>query len=272
MARPNITALSVPPKPYRPDIHSDDFETLNASKVEDATRARLLRQLKLGGSYVARAAELAARLEQSANGLPPDSPASKLYMRNHRIRVFGNLWRLVEETKRPVSTFTVVRQVWHRGFDNLDTLDPIKLKATFRQGLYREGATEADGWLFAALDGEFDPPTQGYQLHLHGVVCGGMIDVLDRLRPRTAYLPWQANGPVPGCGRPIQVSRAPLTNLPSSIAYHMKGFWKVEAGRTSRIPEPFGSHALLYLDQYGLNDLTLLVKLGVVGGKLIPAG
>jgi hypothetical protein len=190
-------------------------------------------------------------------------------MRDQRIRVVGNLWRLTAEANCPVSTFSAVRQEWHRASEDLNTLDPVALKAAFRQDLYRVGAAEADGWLFAALDGEFDPPKQSYQSHLHGVASGGMIDVLDRLRTRPGYLPWRDNGVIPGCARPIRRSREPLTNVPSSIAYQMKGFWKVQAGRTSRIPEPFGSHVLLYLDRYRLTDLTLLVKLSVRQGKLV---
>lgn len=270
MGRPNITALALPPLPYRPDRHADDFESVKASIIEDATRASALRQFERGGFCGAEAAALAVRLAQSAHGDPPETPASKLYMRDQRIRVFGHLWRLIDDTNRPVSTFTIVRRAWHRVADDLDTLDPVDLKVAFRQHLYRMGAAEADGWLFAALDGEFDENTQSFQPHLHGVACGEMIDVLDRLRPLRSFDPWVAHGPVPGCLRPIQLSRGALTNVPSCIAYQMKGFWKVQAGRTSRIPEPFGSQALLYLNRYRLTDLTLLVKLSVIRGKLVP--
>ncbi len=272
MARPNITDLALPQRRYRPDLHSRNFETVKSAQAEDALRVRLLDAIKHPGEFGAKVKDLAHRLRLSATSQFAESPASKLYMRNQRVRIFGHLWDLVESARSPVSTFTVVKQDWIRFPENLEDLDPICLKIAFRQDLYRAGAASALGFLFSALDCEFNPDCQSYQPHLHGIASGEMIQVLDRLRSRPSYKPWSSVGRVPGCANPIVLSRKDLTNLPSSISYGMKGFWKVQSwGRTRRIPEPFGSQALIYLDRFRLADITLLTKLHVSNGLLLHA-
>ena len=275
MARPNIAMLNMPPLAYRPDRRAQDFESRRASEDEDQLRANRLKKFATvnDGALGERAVGLANLLQQSQTGNPPDTPASKLYMRDQRIRIFGQLWKLINEgDEERVSTFTVVKRDWLKFFSDLDQFDPATLKNAFRTDLYRCGAAGASGWLFCAWDCEFHPALQCYQPHIHGVAAGGMIDVLDTLRDKRGYKAWDNSATVPGCATPVRISRQTLTNMPSCLSYILKGFWKVKVGdQTRRIAEPFGSSSLLQIHMYHLKQLTMLLKLSIVNGELVTS-
>lgn len=48
--------------------------------------------------------------------------------------------------------------------------------------LNRRGASTADGFFYAAIHGEFDPTSERYRLHLHGISGGQMTGVVKDLR------------------------------------------------------------------------------------------
>ena len=286
MGRPTISSLERPPRRYRPDLHMPRFETVEEAQREDARRAAFVstnpindsRQLqkRKGGLYRA--------LKASASGTPAVTPVSKLFMREFRIRTHGALWQLVDECTEPVSTFTIIKRSWIRFPDNIDHLDPVALKADLRTSLNRAGAKHTSGFLYASLDGEFmqereicNPRFNGvrpalYQVHFQGIASGEKIEVIDRLRKQRCFAPWMGDDKVRGCRTPVQLSREPLTNLPSPLAYTDKGFWKMQRnGKTLRIPEPHHTQVLLTLNDFRIEDLTLLMNLKVKAGKLLIA-
>lgn len=109
MSQRNIADLPMPSASYRVDrvTSRDDgivsFETVCASREEDARRARGLRNAISRYQSVidvGHAQRLAAQLEHGAEtGANPESPASSLYMRKHRLRVIGALWQMMTEDR-----------------------------------------------------------------------------------------------------------------------------------------------------------------------------
>ena len=147
------------------------------------------------------------------------------------------------------------------------------LKAALRSDLNRCGAKDADGFLFAALHGEFEPTEEVYRLHWHLLISGGMIEVVDRLRDRPKYR--SRNGDGEAVRQRVRIGRKSLEQLPRPLTYLLQSWWpsrwighvgdgevKRQRQRT-RIPEPHHSENLVWLDQQRIDDLVLLRRLRV---------
>lgn len=279
MARLDVSRLPSPPAEYRIDrlpSSPDDtatFETRRASRDEDDLRARRLRS-NAPNPLVnnSAAAELAACLSgpiSQCDGRPPSSR----YMRKFRIQIIGHLWQLIEDERwQPdqVTAFTLLPLGWEFTPETLDQADPKKLLDRLRGQLKRAGSGDADGFLIASIHGEFEPEERIYRLHVHGFAAGGMIGVLDDLRALPAYRPR------PSVTAPMQIRRKPLEGLPYPLGYPFKSYWPCRrigpVGDTGtvkrqrghhRIPEPYHSQVLLWLDRWSVSDLTLLMHLRV---------
>jgi hypothetical protein len=91
---------------------------------------------------------------------------------------------------------------------------------------------------------------------------------------------------LPGDGRdrasqPIVITRKPLTNVPAVLSYVLRGWWPLRETYLDdqgvrralslirmQIPEPAHSEYLAWLDRWGIDDLTRMVRLRVINGKL----
>ena len=262
------------------------FETIEDSKREDARRARgLSRTIAMGllleDEHHAR--RLQADLEEAERtGVSTDSLACALYMRWLRILIAGHLWKLMRVKFRH-TTATVIPCVWEFTPEQLQTVDPRFLMRSFRTALYRAGAGDVDGWLFAYLHGEFDPLAKVFRLHIHLACTKTMVPVLDRLRTMRNYrstrlLPDGTPSPV---FRRVWVRRKRLTNMPDPVTYIVQSFWPARpihinaSGKRSRlrqkgaIREPYHSQVLLWMDRWRIQDLTLMVGLRVTRAGLI---
>jgi hypothetical protein len=117
---------------------------------------------------------------------------------------------------------------------------------------------------------------------LHGVVCGEMVQVLDSLRGSPVLQP-QLSPAIEGrrVARPLHIDRRSLTNLPMPLSYvlksHFTARWlgygsdgKVRRGNHPiRIPEPYGTQTLLWLDGHHLSDMFVMINLAVRDRQLI---
>lgn len=277
MARLGIDKLPTPPAQFRPD-HSaplesgSHFETEEEATAEDLLRAAMLQQHH--ELYSDRdAADLSKRLRLRVRGVNRGSTlASSLDFRDYRNRVAGNLWMLMHSRmEEPVSTFAIVPRTGLIQAAELQRFDARRFLEAFRLDLYRSGASDAGGYLFAALHGEFEPESERYQLHLHGVAAGGMRNVLDALRRRPKYHANQLDG----ARRPVRRTHRPLHSTSYALTYQLQSWWparragEVESGEVrrartkGRIPEPFHSQYLLWLDKQSLSDVSLLFGLSV---------
>ena len=296
MGRLGILGLPFPGQPFRPDSightsSSSKFETPEESRIEDAYRIRAIRKtLETDHPLIDRsaAANLAERLDYASNGAKrPDSMACSLYMGGQRVRIGGALWKLaVEPQWGPASVFTAIPRGWEFTPEQLNDVSPIALMEEFRSALNRDGAAEADGYLAAFLHGEFEPNRQVYQLHLHGLAAGSMIEVLERLKQRASYKSTRPTNSAEAetVRQRLSISRKPLTNLPGRVTYCIQSFWParrigsvddqgtVKRGRQKRrIPEPFHTQVLLWLDKWNLENISVLRNLSVTKNGLIVA-
>jgi hypothetical protein len=272
MAGIGIDGLPMPPLQFRPDRSAPledgtHFQTEEEAKMEDWRRADMLQayqQLHSDADAGALAKRLRLRVREVHSSV---TLASALDFRNYRIRVAGNLWQLMHSRmEERISSFTIVPRCGLIAAEDLSEFEPRRFLEAFRLDLYRSGARDVGGYLFAAIHGEFDPESERFQLHLHGLAAGRMRHVIDQLRRRPKY---RANQ-VDGAARPVRRSHRPLHSTSYALTYLIQSWWPArrigEVGdgeiRRSRgrqrIPEPFHSQYLLWLDRQRLSDLTLL--------------
>ncbi len=277
MAGIGIEEMGMPPRRYRLDLHVADFETAEFSREEDLKRAKsIARALTVHPDlYPTELRELRETLLRTAAPLPATLASSRRF-RRLRSNVLSHLFRVWHVSPyRRVTTVHLIPRGWDFSSMELIQVDSNKLLETFRLDLSRCGSANADGYLAAFLHGEFDYTTERYQLHLHALVAGGMLDVVEQLR----NLPKYASGGDPGrlsVHRRLVMSGMPLTNMPTPLTYLLKAYWNWSLilerdgvgerhKAKSRMPEPFHSIYLLWLNRWGLGDISLLV--GMRPGK-----
>jgi hypothetical protein len=294
MARLSIADLPFPDDEFRIDLDparpldrngnpQQQFETLEFSTNEDrAERGEPLLAATSASSYGLFRARSAHKLGRKLlRRRRPRTLASSRYLREVRIRLSAAAQKLLLDCRwHPLetSTFAVIPRTWEFEPANFDDADARKLLDAFRADLNRCGAKKADGFLICFLHGEFEPEAGIYVLHVHGIVAGGMIGVLDALR-RTKNYRCNTQGHLTGSSRVktrIQISRKLLTDLPYTLIYPLKTYWPSKrigpVGENKvikrqrqhhRIAEPYHSQVLLWLDQWSLPDITLLMKVRV---------
>lgn len=204
------------------------------------------------------------------------SLADPRWMRRVRNRLGGCLWHLVNRYGGPVCTVTLVPRGWAFTPDELQQVDPTMLLNSLRTDLLRCVPNSGKGWAIIFLHGEYQTAQGTYALHVHGVAGGAMVKAVDALRKRKKYRSRRNKGQ--DSTQRVKRSQKPLTNLPQPLTYLLKSYWPgkwkgyvsgVGKERRSRdhgrIPEPYHSQYLLWLDRWELKDITLLI--GVRVGK-----
>ena len=198
-------------------------------------------------------------------------------MREQRIQVIGAVWKAVDEDKTgKVARFDVIKPAWACDRKALRRKSPSRLKSEFRTELNRAakklkpgGAAACSGFLFASVHGDFETNRGLYQLHWHIVATGDWVDVIHKLRTVKAYKKTEA------VKRPIRKSTK-LRDHAYGLTYILKSYWPGKwKGEVSgqknerrnrkhfRIPEPFHSDALLWLNKWNLDDLILMIGVEV---------
>ena len=297
MARKLMGGFRIPEFPYRAD--KDAPESLPANKrfeikagcmEECAFRGRSMRRpIVLTSPLIQplQAKALARKLEKSGEeGDYPLSLACAVFMALFRRRFIGALWKLYAEQLLVCSprTFTIVPRAWEFTPDELLDVDSRRLKASLTTALYKMKAKDAGGWLIAFLHGEYDPVAGVFRLHVHGLASGQMIKVVERLRklPQFKTRRLKSDGTPEAIYRPVRIRRKGLADLPAPLAYVAQSFWPSRAiyvdqdGKNRRqktkrrIPEPYHSLVLLWLDRWHVDDLMLRIGLQVSNGDLVP--
>ena len=281
MPSPGISKLALPPKPYRIDNRLDMFDQPVACGEENDTRFKLL--YKYGDPKyeddrlfpVSESITLADRLKSLPGSTAEASLACSLSMREARLRVGSWLWALHDDTvEHAPTTFTVASRSWEIEANQLRQFDPRKLVNEFLTDMNRAGGLNHIGYVTAFLHSELVNETL-YRQHFHGLCTQEFAGILDKLRLNEKYQTRSGERPS------IKIRRKPLDNVPYALTYLLKSYWPgiyegpvgdgTFTGRQShvrRIKEPHHSNVLLWLDQWRLEDITLLKNLRVRAGGL----
>lgn len=268
------------------------FETEKEACVEDSLRARRIRRvlatpgpsgyvnfrnrmwLALQHSPRVRppkldrkaAADLAERLENGVRGpLPPATLASSLRMRDLRRGLSRHLLdAFAPFADEELCTATVIYTKWAYKPATLDQATARQIRDLFRQHLNRAGVSAIPGPLFAVLHGEYEPRSGIYQIHFHIVTTVAKAAAIRAgLRAsRIAGYAKTATG-----ASPVRCPK--LKDRVRQFSYLAKAYWPgkpviVINGKPKRlrdhrrIPEPFATQVLLWLDRQRFADLVVM--------------
>lgn len=269
------------PKPIKKGSSATRSSFRSPHEKELETRIkRLTRYLARHGRDVDHRAarRLKAKLEtERRTGEPAETLASPSYFEALKAADVAQLLQLFVATLATwfPTTFTVVPRNWEIPIEELPGTDIRRRLNGFRTDLYAKGARAAGGWLFAFVHGEYDGEAGTFRIHVHGLCSRSMVPVLERLReyPRYETRRYETDGTEATIFRPVRIRHKPLYNLPAPITYIVKGFWpsrptvlmpdgrrvRIRSGR--RIPEPHHSMVLLWLDQWSMQDLRMIIGL-----------
>lgn len=171
--------------------------------------------------------------------------------------------------KSDPKSFTVLIRDWIFTPEELCNVKPAKLLRRFLRILQRAGVYQKRGYIFVGLHGEFNRNTGCFHLHLHGIADGQMVDVIRGLK----RLPRFRFDRKRDLRSPIRVTRLRMTNLPYPLLYTVQDWWpgrftlsrngKPRRSGRQRIPEPYHTALLLWLDRWSLADMTLMVGMRV---------
>jgi hypothetical protein len=191
-------------------------------------------------------------------------------MRDQRTRFTGAQLKLVEAVGvENVARVDITKPGLTRDLEGLLNETPARAMNELRTDLIRAGMSNCEGFVVGAYHNEFDPLHQTFQGHGHFLVGGEYIPALENLRKFKAYkrTEWVR--------RPILVNRR-LINLPHALSYILKSYWlsrpKLPLGANGgskrprmgqRIPEPYHTQVLMWLDQFQLSDLCLLMGVSI---------
>lgn len=209
---------------------------------------------------------LAERLESGvARNVPPLTLASSLRMRAIREGLSGALLEaFADYPDADLRTVTVIYSGWSFTPAELDRATAAKLKAQFRQHLNRAGVFKVPGPLFAVLHGEFEPASGRYMLHYHLITTAEKAAALQRgLSAKTI----KGYTVTPTGAAPVRRSR--LGDRIAQLSYLAKSYWPsrpvIQIGGKPkrvrdprRIPEPYATQVLLWLDRQRFTDLVVI--------------
>ena len=223
----SIMDLLPPKRRYRVDLHSPGFETRTMAAAEDAVRAKQLRKWAKGrkGKRARRVRALADLLDPKLHPYTLQTLASARYMREQRIRIIGAVWKLVDTDQTGETVrFDVIKPglaCRRKGFRRLSA---AKLRNEFRADLKRAaaklhpgGAAKCEGFVYAALHGDYEVVNKPFQPHFHVVATGDWVAVIDKLRYMRGYTPTKR------VKRPIRARRK-LTDLAYALSYVLKSY------------------------------------------------
>ena len=292
MAGRSITELPWPDEPNRIDLHAVGFETVQIAAREDAFRAKSARVQagKHGGEWGVRAADLADAIDPVLHANLPATLASSCYLRDQRLRIISELYRLLKDAQwGSFVRADVVKPSWVCDVFELQEINPNQLLGEFRADLLRVARAnpkngfhttlvpERNDFLFAAIHGEFDQLVQLYHPHIHIGATGVYIEIVNRLRKLKGY------GRTDRVRTPVRITRK-IYDLPTALTYLLKSYWPQRPflplgadgaikrpRKAQRLQEPYHTDLLLWLDQWKLSDIVLLmgVRVGKQGLVLI---
>jgi hypothetical protein len=281
MGRIRITELRPLLKYRRPERAGTKViaYTLEDAMREDRNRAkRIIRAIpRRDGVFKKKQAKcLSARLDVE-QGQVPKTLASAAHIVELREPILDHLVRLAGKAKlgRVMTGALLPQRNAHLRAGDLQKLDPRKFMLRLRSDLIRCGAAEADGYIFAVLHAEFGLPANRLHPHYHFIAVGGMIEVLERLRSRGKYavanIAEEAGG---GHAAALRTRELEPSEARYALSYLFQQYWparwsgisednKKVRGPRARVPEPYHTEWLLWMDRQRLENFVLMMHLQV---------
>jgi len=240
------------------------FETMGAAVGEDELRLKRLKKAWTRGGISsplidrAHAENLALRLEESLEfGIPTWTLASSVAFRSMRAAIFGQMFEALSVYHdADLCMFTILKKSWVFSPEEFNETVAIKIKREFENDLRRSGAFDNGDPFIAFLDGEFEPSSSKFILHFHGITTVRKARLLPNLKKRKGYDLTSTGAP------PIRCD--PVRDRIREFTYCLMSYWVAKTvfaghrnGSEHRIPEPYHSLYLLWLDKQRLLDLTV---------------
>lgn len=248
-------------------------ETEEDARREDRRRVQLLRSTAKQATKTSnrRAAEELADLLDYRDGEPPESMASKLYVRGVREPVIAHLQRLLASTSLTIATVHLEPARQELGGGCLTDLDPPTESDVLRAALNEKGLASLSGGAILFQDLEHEAAADLWRGGRHGLVFGEKVAAFDALRNTRNYRPRLQEGNARHTSR-IRIIRN-ISNLDYHLTYLFKGSiygrWegciegrRVRSGKR-RIPGHRHSQALLWLHRHSVDDLCQLIGMRV---------
>ena len=248
-------------------------ETEEEARAEDRLRAQLLRSsaaLATVPAHRESAARL-ARLLAYDDGEPPETPASKLYMRRMRERIVGHLIKLRRGTNLPLATVHLEPLRQELPGPRLNNLNSRTESQTLKTALAHTEKRCRSGGAILFQDLEHEAGADVWRGGRHGLVFGDAVEAFDALRTTRNYQPRLQEGNGRRTSR-VRIIRD-ISNLDYHVSYLFKGSFygrwegRIEGrrvrSRTRRIPGHRHSQALLWLHDQSVEDLCQLIGLRV---------
>jgi hypothetical protein len=176
-------------------------------------------------------------------------------------------------------TFTLIPRGGDISAARLWAFNPVKFLEAIRADINRKLGKERDGFLILFLDAEFDAESEVYSFHVHGLAAGTLLEAVRNLKPRKhmrkGKRPSNKYRSDEKVHKRVKVRRKPLTNLPDPLTYLCKPFWSLKwkgavgsgmvkrKNGKARIPEPFHTQLLVWLDRYSISDISLMMRMRV---------
>lgn len=256
-------------------------KTQPAFLTDDKARAELDKRIPLlSSSSIPAARALAVRLTCDDGQGPPASLAHPLYTRAFQ-RVQGSVLlvhvREAGAAGLEAKSFHLVWPPHAVDAGMLHGVNPTRLTEWLRRRVLKHLPSNPRGWLYAHLHGEYEARSNTFIIHFHGIAAG---DYLATLRgPVKAELKTEAKllPNLPTSPKVRAVLRFdPLRNAPRQVSYVLQSWWPsrpvvmtprgLKRVRTKhRIPEPYHSEYLVWLDRQSIAGLRLRMGLGSGG-------
>ncbi|MEP6755258.1 MAG: hypothetical protein ABJA67_07145 [Chthonomonadales bacterium] len=252
------------------------FETIAAARNEDSFRAQQL--MKLGSVSEIALAELLDQANLKKEHLL--TCASSFHMRQGRIRLSGEVMRLVveaHESGEEVVAFTCVPEMWSVPELSWGECNNRRYKAQFRRWLERARVAQASGFIYSGFHGEWNG--KRYQHHIHGIAVGEKAIKLRGLYGRFGLVKTD------DIRAPLQIVDVPitedLTDLAKWITYCLQSWWPYRAlfvnaeGKVfrsrhrQRLPEAQHLEFLNFMARHGMGDLLFLNGIKLAKDRLI---
>jgi len=160
-------------------------------------------------------------------------------------------------------TFTLMNDRLVFTPEEFNHITATQIKRRLRTHLVRIGITADAGFLLAFIHGEFDPVSRLYTLHFHGITTAEIADLLQSLVGKWGYVPTRTGA------SPLR--RDQINDPGRQLSYLLKSYWPSKGVREMlngsrkrdrkgrRIPEPYHTQYLLWMDRHRLSDLTVMI-------------